>query len=190
MHDSSYWNNRYLDQKTGWDIGHPSPAIIEFFIDKNNLSSILIPGCGNAYEGEFLFNQGFANLTLADFAAETKKNFLRRCGNFDPEKFVVGDFFELKGQFDYIIEQTFFCALTPHLREDYVIKMKELLHPDGKLVGLMFNADLNTEYPPYGGCQEEYLDLFSKHFSVVNLSNCDNSIVPRAGRELWIEIGH
>jgi thiopurine S-methyltransferase len=190
MLESSYWNDRYLNQETGWDIGHASPAIIDFFKDKDPQASILIPGCGNAYEGEVLHQNGFKNITLADFAVETKTNFLKRCPSFTAEQFLTGDFFQLEGKFDYIVEQTFFCALTPNLREDYVIKMKELLAPSGKLVGLMFDAPLNTEHPPYGGCKEDYLVLFSKYFKSVNLIPCDNSIAPRAGKELWIEISN
>lgn len=190
MHNSTYWNDRYLNQQTGWDIGHASPAIIDFFNDKDQNSRILIPGCGNAYEGEVLHRRGFENITLADFAEETKTNFLNRYENFDPENFHVGDFFDLDGPFEYIVEQTFFCALTPNMREDYVLKMKELLHEQGKLVGLMFDAPLNTEHPPYGGCKEEYYELFSKHFGNVKFTPCNNSIPPRDGKELWIEISH
>lgn len=190
MLSSEYWNNRYLKNETGWDIGHPSPAIIDFFTDKNKDSNILIPGCGNSYEGEALHKLGFDNLVLADFAEETKRNFLDRCKEFNAANFHVGDFFQLEGKFDFIVEQTFFCALTPSMREDYVLKMKELLHQDGMLVGLMFDAPLNTEHPPYGGCKEEYLDLFGKHFNQVSFEKCSNSIEPRAGRELWIEISH
>lgn len=190
MLDSSYWNTRYINDETGWDIGHASPAIIDYFKDKNESSSILIPGCGNAYEGEVLHRQGFTNIKLADFAETSKANFLKRYPTFDPHQFVIGDFFNLNGEYDYIVEQTFFCALTPSLREDYVLKMKELLSKKGKLVGLMFDATLNKEHPPYGGCKEDYVDLISKHFGSVKMDECRNSIPPRAGKELWIEIGH
>lgn len=190
MLSAEFWNNRYLTHETGWDIGHASPAIIDFFINKDKEAKVLIPGCGNSYEGEALHNFGFSNLVLADFAEETKKNFLNRCKDFSSENFLVGDFFQLGGKYDYIVEQTFFCALTPDLREDYVLKMKDLLHPEGKLVGLMFDAPLNTELPPFGGCKEEYLELFGKHFGNVSFEKCTNSIEPRAGRELWIEISH
>ncbi len=190
MHDSNYWNNRYLQQETGWDIGHASPAIVDFFQDKRKDLNILIPGCGNAYEGEVLHRYGFDNLVLADFAEQTKSNFLDRCETFDGDHFLVGDFFSLEGTYEVIVEQTFFCALTPNLREDYAKKMKKLLHPEGSLVGLLFDAPLNTEHPPYGGSKAAYEELFGKYFKNVNLIPCGNSIAPRAGKELWIEIKH
>lgn len=186
--NSNYWNNRYLQNETGWDIGHASPAIIDFFktVDKN--ATILVPGCGNSYEGEALHRMGFEHIFLADFAPETKRNYLDRHPEFPEDQFIVGDFFSLEGEYDFIVEQTFFCALNPALREKYVIKMKSLLNPTGKLVGLMFDAPLNTEHPPFGGCKADYERLFNQYFKNVSMVPCQNSIAPRAGKELWIEI--
>ncbi|MCB9196656.1 MAG: SAM-dependent methyltransferase [Flavobacteriales bacterium] len=188
MLSSEYWNNRYIGNETGWDIGHASPAIIAFFQNIDRSAKILIPGCGNAYEGEILHQMGFEKLHLMDFASETKKNFIERYLHFPKEQFIVGDFFELEGKYDYIVEQTFFCALTPTLRTAYAKKMHSLLAENGTLVGLMFDAPLNDDRPPFGGCKEDYKKLFSQHFNHVELVPCENSIVPRAGRELWIEI--
>ncbi len=67
--DEQYWNNRYQQQDTGWDIGYPSTPLKEYIDqirDKN--SSILIPGCGNSYEAEHLLLSGFSNITLIDIA--------------------------------------------------------------------------------------------------------------------------
>lgn len=40
-----------------------------------------------------------------------------------------------------LMEQTFFCAINPSLRKDYVAKMHELLAPNGKLVGVLFDKE-------------------------------------------------
>ena len=52
-----------------------------------------------------------------------------------------------------ILEQTFFCALDPALRDRYVAHMEQLLAPGGKLVGVLFNDTLNADRPPFGGSQ-------------------------------------
>ena len=47
----------------GWDLGEVSPPIksyIDTLEDKN--IRILIPGCGNTYEAEYLLEQGFTKL--------------------------------------------------------------------------------------------------------------------------------
>lgn len=190
MLSADYWNNRYLNSETGWDIGHASPAIISFFEDIDRNATLLIPGCGNGYEGEILHQMGFTDLTLMDFAPEAKTNFLKRYPAFPEDQFLVGDFFALEGQFDYIVEQTFFCALVPEWRENYAEKMRSLLSPNGKLVGLMFDAPLNTDHPPFGGNKAEYQQLFSKHFSELSLEPCQTSISPRSGKELWVEFSN
>ncbi len=97
---------------------------------------------------------------------------------------IHSDFFELKGQFDLIVEQTFFCALDPSQRSHYVNKMAELLNPGGKLVGVLFEREFASG-PPFGGTYYEYRDLFKEKFSIHTLSACYNSIIPRAGSELF-----
>lgn len=185
--DSNYWNNKYINNEHRWDIGYASPAITNYFDNINDKSvKILIPGCGSGYEGEYLIKQGFKNVFLLDISIEAKKRFLERCPNFD--NFYIEDFFSFKGEFDYIVEQTFFCALDPNLREDYAIKMKSLLNYNGKLIGLIFNDKLNKEQPPFGGSRDEYEGVFSPIFNNVNISICKKSIKERMGREFFIEL--
>ncbi|WP_315822136.1 hypothetical protein [Paraflavitalea speifideaquila] len=67
--NADYWDNRYQHQQTGWDIGYVSTPIkdyIDQLIHKD--LAILIPGCGNSYEAEYLLQQGFTHITLIDIA--------------------------------------------------------------------------------------------------------------------------
>lgn len=84
-----------------------------------------------------------------------------------------------------IIEQTFFCALNPSLRNKYAKKMNELLHPKGKIIGLLFQFPLTEDGPPFGGSENEYVKLFSNNFKIKTLETAYNSIKPREGRELF-----
>ncbi len=179
-----YWNNRYLQQETGWDIGHSSTPLQQYMeTEENKSAAILIPGCGNAYEAECLLNNGFTNLTLLDIStvltAELKKKFSKQ-----PINIITGDFFAHAGQYDLILEQTFFCALDPSLRKAYIEQMKQLLKPGGKLVGVLFNRNFDSG-PPFGGTKEEYQQLFSNHFTILKMELCYNSIKPRSGNELF-----
>lgn len=99
---------------------------------------------------------------------------------------INSDFFDMEGKFDLIIEQTFFCALNPELRENYVRKMKFLLNPKGKIAGLLFQFPLTTEGPPFGSSKEEYIALFQKDFNIINMETAYNSIAPRKNRELFV----
>lgn len=184
---SQYWNKRYQTNDFGWDIGGVSQPLKFYFeqLDNKDLK-ILIPGAGNSYEAEFLFNQGFRNCYVLDFALEPLQNLKQRMPEFPESQLIQQDFFKHKGQYDLIIEQTFFCAIDPSLRVDYVKHMNTLLKPNGKLVGLLFNDPLNLDKPPFGGNKDEYLKLFEPVFKIKTLEPCYNSIKPREGRELFV----
>jgi thiopurine S-methyltransferase len=182
-----YWNNRYVTNDFSWDIGDISLPLKTYIEQlKNKEISILIPGAGNAYEAEFLFRKGFKNITVLDFAEAPLQNIKKRLPEFPDKQLVLQDFFAHQGQYDLIIEQTFFCAISPSLRMQYVQQMHQLLKPNGKLIGLLFDDVLNSHKPPFGGNKKEYEILFSSTFNIKILEMCYNSIKPREGRELFM----
>ncbi len=184
---ANYWTEKYKKKEIGWDVGEATTPFVELFKSLQDKDvKILIPGCGSGYEGELLFNLGFKNITLLDASVEAKTLFLQRVPSFPKEQFIIGDFFTVSEQFDLILEQTFFCALEPSLREDYATKMHDLLVPGGELIGLLFTFPLTEKGPPFGGSKQEYLTLFSKHFTIDTMEPCYNSISPRMGNELFI----
>ena len=185
--DQEYWDNRYKDNTAVWDLGVISPPIkayIDTLEDKNQ--SILIPGCGNSYEAAYLLNQGFTKVTVIDIAPTLVENLSLTFGNNPNIKIVLGDFFEHKGVYDLIIEQTFFCALPPTMREQYVSKMHQLLAKEGRLSGLLFNKNF-VGGPPFGGSQAEYELLFADKFEFLKIELCSNSFVKRIDNELFFE---
>ncbi|WP_405205777.1 methyltransferase domain-containing protein [Aquimarina sp. LLG6339-5] len=184
--DSKFWNKKYSLNQTGWDIGYASPPIISYFdqLEDKNLK-ILIPGCGNAHEAIYLFRNDFKNIYILDFAKDTLDNFKIKFPDFPVSQILYKDFFELEDQFDIIAEQTFFCAIHPDQRKQYIAKMKSILKPNGKLVGLFFNIEFEKSGPPFGGYKDQYLELFSQHFKINTLEKCYNSILPRKDNELF-----
>lgn len=185
--DRDFWGERYHSGQTGWDIGGPSTPLKEYIDQLSNKDlRILIPGGGRAWEAEYAHRQGFGNVFVIDLSDTPFADLMERCPDFPKDHLIVGDFFVHTERYDRILEQTFFCALDPALREAYVIHMTKLLKPGGKLVGVLFNDSLNTDRPPFGGYRDEYLPLFEAHFAQVSMETCTNSIKPRAGRELWL----
>lgn len=185
----TFWNNKYLNNKTGWDLGEISNPLKEYFNQVEDKSlRILIPGGGNSYEAEYLFNLGFANVYVVDIAEEPLKRIQKRVPNFPKENLIHANFFELKGAFDLIIEQTFFCAINPELRAEYAQKTSELLTEKGKLVGLLFDAKLNEDHPPFGGCKQEYEEYFKPYFTIDKMEACYNSSKTRQEMELFIKM--
>jgi methyl halide transferase len=183
--DEAYWQNRYDENRTGWDIGTPSPALTAY---AGQLSSkdtaILIPGCGNAHEAAWLLRHDFTNITLLDIAEAPVKKLQQQFAGEKKVRVLQEDFFEHRGAYDVILEQTFFCALHPTLRNAYVQKMHGLLLPQGELAGLLFNRSFEGG-PPFGGSEEEYRQLLAPLFNIHTMASCYNSIEPRRETELF-----
>jgi len=184
---SAFWEEKYVDSNIGWDIGEISTPLKEYIDQlKDKKIKILIPGAGNAYEAEYLHNNGFKNVTIVDWAQSALDNISNRVPGFSKENLLSCDFFEHIGSYDLILEQTFFCAINVDLRMQYVDKIHSLLKNNGKLVGLLFNIPLFIEHPPFGGEKSEYEQLFKSKFNFLTMENAYNSIHPRKGNELFI----
>ena len=57
---ADYWNERYLNNASQWDLGAVSPPLKKYIDQKLNKDlAILIPGAGNSYEAIYLMEQGF-----------------------------------------------------------------------------------------------------------------------------------
>ncbi len=188
--DQEYWTKRYKEESTGWDIGHPSTPL-KTYIDqltyKNSL--ILVPGAGNGHEVEYLFQKGFRNVYIMDISKIPLKRFHERNPDFTASHLLHEDFFEHQGQYDLILEQTFFCSFVPtkENRNAYFEQMAKLLKPLGKLAGLWFDFPLSDdmEKRPFGGSKECYLKHLEPYFKVHSFTNCYNSIPKREDNELF-----
>jgi len=189
MPDQLFWENRYTNNETGWDTGSVSTPLKEYFDTLEDKEvKILIPGAGNAHEAEYLHKKGFKNVYVLDIAQAPLDNLRKRLPDFPSMHIVKGDFFGYEESFDLIIEQTFFCAIDPSLRSAYAKKMHALLNTGGRLVGLLFDIELNKDKPPYGGSKDEYIAYFRPFFNLRKIEKAYNSIPPRAGNELFINL--
>jgi len=180
----NYWTRRYNEDKTGWDIGCPSTPLKTYIEQlENKTLKILIPGAGNGYEAEYLFNTGFKNVYILDITETPLNNFKRRNPSFPISQLILGDFFTHTATYDLILEQTFFCSFPPieKTRNAYVKKMSNLLTAEGKLVGLWFNLPLLDDFEkrPFGGNKALYLSYLKPYFKVKTFEKCYNSIPNR-----------
>lgn len=183
-----FWNKRYLDGSTGWDLGAISPPI-RAYVDQleNKQLKILIPGAGNGHEVSYLHKSGFNNVHVLDFAPLAIETFLEKHSDFPVANAHTSDFFKFTGTFDLIIEQTLFCAIDPKLRSKYAEKSASLLRKGGKLVGVLFNREFEGG-PPFGGDKSEYLETFAPFYTKLSMEECHNSIEPRRGSEVFIKL--
>jgi thiopurine S-methyltransferase len=186
-YEKEYWEGRYADNDFPWDLGRASPplqAYIEQIKDKT--ISILIPGAGFGYEAAYLYNNGFYNFKVIDWSEYAVRTLFQNFPYLPAENVLQIDFFQHRGDYDLILEQTFFCALPPDMRTAYVDKMRELLKENGKLVGVLFDFPLSEKGPPFGGSLEEYRSLLAPGFEICVLERCFNSVPERAGKEFFL----
>lgn len=184
--DESFWDNRYITNNIGWDLGTCSPPLKAYFdqIEDKNLR-ILIPGCGNSYEATYLLQQGFKNVFILDISEKAIASFKEKNPSFPEQQIFNGNFFDHNETYDLIVEQTFFCAIDPKLRSAYAKKSHELLTDNGKLIGVLFNREFDGG-PPFGGSIDEYQKTFGEMFDILIMEPCHNSIEPRSGAEIFI----
>ena len=188
--DNSFWNLRYQNKQTGWDLGQVSEPIKKWFENQENKKiNVLIPGAGKGYEVKYGFENGFENIFYMDFSTMAGDLFKETCPEFPKDQILIGDFFSLKKPlfFDVIIEQTFFCAIDPLLRPNYIEKTNEILKENGEIIGLLFNREFDTKGPPFGGTEKEYKELFNSKFNFKKFENSLLSSLPRKDDEFWIE---
>lgn len=186
--DQQFWNHRYETEATGWDLGEACPAFVHYFAQvKNKQLHILIPGAGNAYEADELLNLGFQHITIVDIAPLLVTRLSIKYKDEPRVKVLCDDFFMHQGKYDIVMEQTFFCAISPRLRENYVIQMHQILNHNGFIVGVLFNRSFEGG-PPFGGSASEYQRIFEPYFNFEIFEECKHSALPRKGTELFIKL--
>lgn len=187
--DAQYWEDRYHQQNTPWDIGYPSPPLVHYLKQHAQPQDrILIPGAGHAYEAAWLHQQGYSNVYVCDWAPSAFDILREKAPDFPEAQLLVADFFELGLEVDLILEQTFFCAIDPDRRAAYARQASQLLSPGGKVAGLLFIHPLERGGPPFGGTTASYRTLFEAHFKILQLATAQDSIQPRAGNEVFFEL--
>lgn len=184
--DQAFWQQRYDENTTGWDIGQVSEPLKAYIdqLDEKDLR-ILIPGCGFGHEARYLAAQGFTHVTVIDLVDDA----ISRLREEVPAvRCITGDFFELDESeaFDLVLEQTLFCAINPAMRDRYIQKVADLLVPGGKYVGVLFNREFEGG-PPFGGDIDEYADYLDPRFTHYRINACYNSIPQRAGTEVFVK---
>ncbi len=188
-YEADFWDQRYQNKQTGWDAQQVTTPIKEYIDQVENKSlKILIPGCGNAHEAEYLLAKGFQNITILDYAPTVVEELQKKYKDRKEIKVICQDFFQHTEQYDLVLEQTFFCALLPSQREDYVQQMRKIILPKGRLVGVLFNKDFGNDHPPYGGSLDEYQKIFKPYFQIQTMEKCYNSIPPRRDAEIFINL--
>ena len=189
VNTAEFWEACYETEMDNWDLGGPTP-VFERIASEIPKGRICVIGCGRGYDAVTFAKAGF-EVTAIDFSQTAVLASRENARKKEVEMTVLReDFFdlpdELHGQFDYIMEYTCFCAISPERRFEYDRVIWQLLKPGGKLLGLFFPLDKDVEEggPPWGVNISELHKLFSLHWDLESEEMPKESIEPRADREV------
>ena len=185
------WEHHYKTNDLGWDLGRVAPPFARLWKERMvSPCKAIIPGCGRGHEAIFLAEHGF-QITAVDFAQGAvtslkksleKKNLLGQV--------LCQDFFELdlcfNNKFDLMLENTFFCAIKPSMRQKYVLTAGRILRPGALFIGLFYETDKEGG-PPFNTKKSDIEEYFSERFKVEILDKSLYSAEQRLGKE-WLAI--
>lgn len=183
------WQHHYETDDLRWDLEGVSPPFARLWENNELLpGKAIIPGCGRGHEVLYLAERGF-EVTAVDFAEGAVALLTQNLRDRGLEAEVLfQDFFELSSdydqRFDLMLEQTFFCAITPSLRLRYVDTAARLLKSGGLLVGLFYETN-EEGGPPFNTTYEDVQSHFSRRFTVERLEKAAHSIERRKDKE-WL----
>ena len=187
--NSQYWEQRYQEGTTRWDLGKASPPFVSLLNSPQlalKRGRVAVLGCGRGYDAMLFADRGFDTIgfdfaplaiTEATTLAQTTKNLAR---------FLQRNIFDLADEFpsyfDYVIEHTCFCAIEPRQRLDYVQIVQQILQPQGELIGVFFTHD-RSGGPPFGVTPTQIKQYFEPEFEIISLEPVINSVPQRQGEQ-------
>lgn len=148
--------------------------------------TVLIPGCGSAYELKLLCEAGW-DATAIDFSPAAVAAAQQVAGPWR-ERVLEADFFAYTPPkpLDLIYERAFLCAMPRAMWPRLVQRWADLLAPGALLAGCFF-YDANPKGPPFGTSREELHGLLAPFFECQREEPVSDSIAVFAGKEVWLE---
>ena len=191
---SDFWEECYQENNIGWDLGAPTPIFMDWCDGLQTSKNICIPGSGNGYDPLYFASKGH-DVTAIDFAQSPISRLIRESKNRGLDITALKkDIFNLEeslyNKFDYVVEYTCYCAISPSMRIKYIEVVHNLLKKGGELVAIFLpiNKDLSEGGPPFGIDLEDTLELFDQKFSLIESIQHPLSIKPRFGNEQFVRL--
>ncbi|HEY9730634.1 MAG TPA: methyltransferase domain-containing protein [Drouetiella sp.] len=188
-----FWEGLYQRNITPWELGTYSPPLKTFLDSPYRVPAgkVAVLGCGTGFDALLFAYYGY-NVVAFDFApsavASTRAK-LAQYGFLGKNAEVVQkdifDLYSYRGAFDYVLEQTCFCAIHPARRKNYELMVRDVLKPDGKLIALWWLIDRQGAGPPFPVSKDELFELFSPHFRFDLVHQPTDSVPDRKGKELF-----
>ena len=191
VNDPDFWEDIYKRNDIGWDLNGPTP-IFNKIANKLKPGRVIILGAGRGHDA-IIFSKLNFEVTAVDFAPSAinyleklcKKNNIK-VNAVQSDIFSLGKYYD--NYFDYIIEQTCFCAIDPRRRKEYERLVFRILKTAGNLIGLWYPLDKAIEDggPPWGVSRSNLKNIFEKRWIVTKELFSELSVKKRKQREKLI----
>jgi|GEM_PF-207221 len=195
---SSTWDKAYQAQDMGWDLGEAHPQLKQSLEDLKQCfqgkNSLWVPGAGRGHDAVFFARETPMNVHAFDFSPEAVSEFSKAYPDFqsNPEKrlkYECVDMFNIlkatpDASVDALFEHTFFCAISPIQRAEYVAEIKRVLKPTGLWFGVYFLLE-HKGGAPFSLTQWELREWVQKSFNIKAWERIKESPKTRAHKELW-----
>jgi SAM-dependent methyltransferase len=182
--EPGFWDLRYEAGFAPWDAGR-APAQLRAFLGRTfGPRSVLVPGCGSAWDVRAFAEAGWDVLGL-DFSPAAVEAAREVLGPY-ADRVRQGDVFApLDGApFDVVYERAFLCALPRRLWGDWGRRMGELVGRGGMLAGFFF-FDEGERGPPFPLHAQSELDALLAEFDRIVDAPAEDSIDVFRGKERW-----
>ena len=191
VNDPDFWEDIYKKNDIGWDLNGITPTF-EKLANKLKPGKVIILGCGRGHDA-IIFSKLNFEVTAVDFAPSAINYLKKLCKRNNVKVNVIkNDIFLLNkcydNYFDYVIEQTCFCAIDPKRREEYERLVYHILNSNGYLIGLWYPLDkaIIDGGPPWGISISDLKNTFEKRWIITKESFSEFSIKKRRKREKLI----
>jgi len=185
------WQGHYESGDLRWDLGEVSPPIKRLWENRDiQPCNTIIPGCGRGHEALFLLENGFQVLGVdyspgaIEYLSEEIR--VRKLNG----RALLENFFKLNEehneQYGLMIEQTFFCAISPEHRSLYVETAYRILKSGGILAGVFYETG-GEDGPPFNTTREDIHNNFEPYFKINRLEKSQHSAESRKGKE-WLGV--
>ncbi len=180
-HDAAnptYWQNRWLEGRTGWDLGGVHPLFSELMQEANAAglkpnARVIEPGCGRAHTGAALAKMNY-KVTAFDVSKDAIDAANVLYANETKLELVVADLFALpsnwSNSFDAVYDRAVLCALPQASRPSYVHACAKILKTGGLFLSIPFTK-LHisvSEGPPFAVDEANLETLFEAAFEKVS----------------------
>ncbi len=180
------WNQAYLNQETPWNMNANNPLFEKHAskLLRESGPDWLIPGAGHGHEITY-FESHSKKVTAFDLSLQAQKEFQKLYPKSSCD-YRVEDFFDSSLKtFDVVIENYFFVALDPAMRQKTLQRIHTLLKNKGFYAGVFFTRS-SQQGPPFGLSEWELRAHVEHLFEIKEWIRSPFSHPKRQDMELWV----